>query len=217
MPYPLVSWSPQAIIRRIDLLNSNQLYYESVIVSTQVIERLLKRIVRNELATVGMRLISIDDSRRLTIDSASGLNQIDQSLRRYCQSIDTLSQDPWRLTVKTRIALSMAQFITIMADNSAWQTLISTKRLAHEQIHSSVKIACCDLGLAQVGLPYGLNRLRHKLVHAPNAAPLKVVTPHAFFGRELVACLLSSSDVMKRLGLKDPLKACRISRVSRKE
>jgi len=54
--YPLVEWGHQGIAERIQCLNENGLFYESVIASAQVYEQVLKRILRNQLAPQGMMI-----------------------------------------------------------------------------------------------------------------------------------------------------------------
>lgn len=210
MPYPLVAWPPQDIIARIQRLNDHQFYYESVIVSCQLVERLLKRVVRNELAAKGLKLDKPEGTTRLVLVEAASLNEIDKSLSLYCQSISSLGRAPWKLAVKPRIKLTLPQAIATLMDSKAWNTLMSPKLIPASELHDSVLSAQSYLGHANVPVRFGLNHLRHKLVHAANAVDKELVALHACFGKELVGGLIDPVNGLTSLGLYSPLKRCRI-------
>jgi hypothetical protein len=64
-----------------------------------------------------------------------------------------------------------------------------------------------------VAVPFGLNSLRHRLVHAANAIDINLVRLHAGFGKHLVEALLDPDCGLTSLNLRDPQKATRMKKI----
>ena len=211
--YPLVTWSKDKIVDRIDSLNRNEFYYESVVASAQTVERLLKRTIRSELASRGQTLHHIDGTLKLKLVKAETLSDIEASMKKHCQSVDAMKGSPWRLAVKPKIGLSMAEVIDSVAGANAWQTYMSNKTLRRYSLHISVLTAMDHPISPDVAVPFGLNSLRHRLVHAANAIDINLVRHHAGFGKHLVEALLDPDCGLTSLNLRDPQKATRMKKI----
>ncbi len=131
--YPLVEWGHQGITERIHCLNSNGLFYESVIASAQAFEQVLERILRNELAERGLKIEKSrfdDGSNKFFLVTSESLTETDHSLQRHCQSVNALQKKPWNLVIdapKARPTLS--DLIISITSQNEWECLIGTKKI----------------------------------------------------------------------------------------
>ena len=131
--YPLVEWGHQGITERLHCLNSNGLFYESVIASAQAFEQILKRIIRNELATRGLKIEKTklqNGSHKFFLIASESLADTDHSLQRHCQSVSVLQKKPWNLVMdapKERPTLS--DLIVAITSQNEWECLIGTKKI----------------------------------------------------------------------------------------
>jgi len=208
--YPLVEWGHQGISERIHCLNSNGLFHESVIASSQVFEQVLKRILRNELAEGGLKIDktkSEDGSNQFFLIPSASLAETDHSLQRHCQSVNTLQKKPWNLVMdapKTRPILS--ELIVAITSQNEWECLIGRKKIEQSRWPDSVRDCADDLPIDSIRC--GLIAMRHQIVHQPNAPDPKTIKPLAFFGESFLTKVLCPSTGIASHGIRDPLMKC---------
>jgi hypothetical protein len=208
--YPLVEWGYQGITHRINCLNSNGLFHESVIASAQAFEQVLKRIIRDELAGRGMKIekTKLDDgSDKYLLVKSESLADTDHAMQRHCQSVNALQKKPWNLVMdapKTRPTLS--KLIVSITSQNEWECLIGTKKIERSRWPESIHQGAEDLSIDSIRC--GLIAMRHKVVHGPNSPDPKTIKPLAFFGESFLAKILCPSTGIASHGIRDPLKKC---------
>lgn len=94
--YPLVAWSRDEVIERLEKLIDNELYYEAVIASTQTIEQILKRGV--EYMMINSRRILVKRDKKTTLVTCEDKNQIKKSLKSL-QGLGSL-KEAWKILAR---------------------------------------------------------------------------------------------------------------------
>jgi hypothetical protein len=208
--YPLVEWGHNGITQRIHCLNSNGLFHESVIASTQAFEQVLKRIIRNELAGQGLKIekTKLDDgSNKYFLVTSESLADTDHSLQRHCQSVNALQKKSWNLVMNAPKARpTLSELIVSITSQNEWECLIGAKKIARSRWPDSVHQGANDLAIDSIRC--GLIAMRHQIVHQPNAPDPKTIKPLAFFGESFLAKVLCPSTGIASHGIRDPLKKC---------
>ena len=208
--YPLVEWGHQGIAERIHCLNTNGLFHESVIASSQVFEQVLKRILRNELAAGGLKIQKMkgeDGSNKFFLIPSESLAETDHSLQANCQSVNAIHKKPWNLVMDApRTRPSLSELIVAITSQNEWECLIGRKNIEQSRWPDSIRRGAADLPIDSIRC--GLIAMRHQIVHEPNSPDPKTIKPLAFFGESFLAKVLCPSTGIASHGIRDPLKKC---------
>jgi hypothetical protein len=208
--YPLHNWGYQQIIERIHRLNSNELFYESVIASAQVYEQVLKRILRNELAKQGVMLAKKNTGSKekgIKTKPSNSLRQIDGSVRYLARSATVIHEQAWDVAMNAPNANpSLDKLIKTITSEKELRFLLEGKKM--ERIHwpDSILAEVENSGIDSIRC--GLIHMRHEILHGANAADIQTVRVIAFFGESFLAKLLCPSNGIASQGIRDPLKKC---------
>jgi len=210
--YPLVEWGHNGISSRLRRLNKNELFYESVVASAQTLEQIIKRILRNELASKGMKIEKerIDDgSNKFALTVSTCLADIDKSLAMHCQSINTLQKKPWNLAMNApRLNPTLSELITITTSQNDWECIVGAKKIEPCRLPDSILNTYKASSGQPASIRCGLIAMRHQIVHQPNAPDLATVRALAYFGESLISRILCPKNGIASRGIRDPLKRC---------
>jgi len=210
--YPLVEWGYQGITERIHILNSNGLFFESVIASAQAFEQILKRIIRNELAEQGLKIDrtkSKDGSIQFLLIPSESLAETDRSLNRHCQSVNALRKKPWNLVMGAPTQRpTLSELVVSITSQNDWECLIGTKKIERSRWPESVRKEAMDMAFQLETIRCGLIDMRHQIVHGPNSPDPKTIKLLAFFGESFLTKVLCPSKGIASHGIRDPLKKC---------
>jgi len=208
--YPLVEWGYKGIIGRIHCLNENRLFYESVIASAQVYEQVLKRILRNQLATQGLMIAQekLDNGKfRLKLKSAESLGQIDEAIRHNLNSTRSIHKRAWDLAMGAPGEMpTISELVISITSQNEWHCLIDDDKIERPRWPDSIHTGATDMKIEKIRC--GLIPMRHKIVHGPNSPDPKTIKPLAFFGESFLTKLLCPSKGIASHGIRDPLKKC---------
>ena len=208
--YPLVEWGHAGIIDRVRRLNKNELFYESVIASAQVFEQAIKRILRNELASSGMKIGKArmeDGGNGFFLIASTSLADTDQSLQQHCQSVNTMQKKPWNLVMNApKIRPTLSELIVAITSQNDWECLTGKKKIEHARLPLSIHTL--EDGCQIENIRCGLIAMRHQIVHQPNAPDLATIRPLAYFGESFLKRVLCPNNGIASKGIRDPLKRC---------
>ena len=154
--YPLISWNYSKLCRRLDKLIKYELYNESVIASSQTIEQILRRILKQYMTKL---------RKAYDFNSKTYLNSTSASERDYylkCYSNITQIKRAWNKILRDQYNILGLPIViqNILGDNT-WSILTKNTHVYIQDEIKSDTIEC----------KYGLLPLRHLLVHGTVSPP----------------------------------------------
>jgi len=204
--YPLCNWGHAGVRQRFMRLLHEGFEHEALLVSVQVIEQTLKRVLRSELASRGTRL-PLEKKGKLLLVEAKSLNEIDDSIAVRAQSLSTV-KEAWSLVFKGREQRDLRKIIDAIAGKESSHCLFERKKIAETAWHRIISEHAALIERGERGLICGLSEMRHKLVHAPNAPDRFSVEALAPFGVHLATSLIDRQEGLVAFGIRDPLLRC---------
>lgn len=187
--YPLTRWSPKEVVTRLELLADAGFHQESIVASVQVLEQALKRILRSHM--VQKRIGVTKRRNQLITFSAKSKEEIDDALRHHAQSIDAI-RTTWRAALGKE-SLGLSETLDAIGGPTTWTALFSKKPTRVRAARGTVEV------------PYGLNRMRHLLIHGRTSPPRADIEQLATLGSEVVARILVPEE-WERHGHRSPFR-----------
>ena len=204
--YPLCNWGHAGVRQRFMRLLHDGFEHEALLVSVQVIEQILKRVLRSELASQGIRF-PLEKKGKLLLVEAKSLNEIDDLIAVRAQSLSTV-KEAWSLVFKGREQRDLRKIIDAIAGKNSSHCLFERMKIAETAWHKTIAEHAALIERGERGLICGLSAMRHKLVHAPNAPDRFSVEALAPFGVHLATSLIDRQEGLVAFGIRDPLLRC---------
>lgn len=192
--YPLHTWQFAGLESRLNKLLAQDLDFESIVASTQVIEQLIKRIMRDHMARSGRHLRKVENGSQLRLVQALSVKDIETSLMQHAQSIQKIRTFWGRIMPPGSTPLP-AVFDSICG-HGTWLALTATLPFA--------PVAGLGLELIEQTLNAGLFATRHKIVHGLRAPPQGTVRALAPFGVKVALHLAHPEQGLTTLEIRDP-------------
>ena len=157
--YPLYSWSYDEICARFDKLLANHLHIEAIVASSQTLEQILKRVLKQWMTVekIGYQKKNCAGQKIVSIAKKEERDEILRTL----QGIDDIRL-AWNATVANgNGAFRLDEILNQVVGPNSWSILTSK---------SPVVVPAKGRGKAQQ-CSFGLFPLRHQLVHGTHSPP----------------------------------------------
>ena len=204
--YPLCNWGHAGIKQRFIRLLKEGFEHEVLLASVQVIEQTLKPVLRSELANQGLRL-PLERKGKLLLEEAKSLREKDELIAIHAQSLST-AKEVWKIVFKNHKEGDLAKVIDAIAGANSSHCLFHPTKIPEAYWHRTISEQALLIERGERGLICGLSKMRHKLVHAPNAPDRFSIEALAPFGVHLATSLIDREEGLVLLQFRDPLLRC---------
>jgi hypothetical protein len=197
--YPLCKWKNIGVVKRLRTLIDNEFYYEAVVVSTQILEQLIKRIIISKLIEIKKK---IGETNLIT---AYSKNDVEHSVMRHCQSIQEMKKI-WSLMEKENyFTIKLDEIFNKYCNPTAWMNIVSQKFQMNEYVQADISKEFEFPNINNKVGKFGLIKTRNDIVHGINAHMLEDTRVLSYFGYVVVKKLIMS-NVFKEHRIRDPFK-----------
>ena len=176
--YPLCAWSYDELAGRLDQLFESGFLHETVVVTYQVTEQCLRRVVLNYMNKTGRGFIAVaPPGKGKEIGPLLDMAQREQAKHLIGNGLGEI-RDSWKKLVKPSCGISLPQTLDRVAGNAAWLLLYS-KEFRQPRVIGANRVR------------HGLRGMRNKVVHdtvSPSRRELEIL---AGWGVYLVKTLLN--------------------------
>jgi hypothetical protein len=199
--YPLCSWKSVGIKERLKKLIDNEFYYEAVVVSSQLIEQIFKRIISSKLIVLRKKIII--RNQNFYLENATSKTEIQTSIKNHCQSLKSIERI-WKKFEHDKQLPDLIAFFDQYCGQSTWSNIISNNFKMNDQIHIDILNHFSDYKIdPTLTIKNGLANTRHLIVHDINALPLKEVKFMSYFGF-IVIQKISNEEIYSKHNIRSP-------------